>query len=300
MLQEVTCPGLPASWVNAWLAAVGATVLDSRIRLHWSVNGKPMAVLSAVEICPIDALLESWPTKNFLDDLPIAEYWREDGPVRRKVSVEDFTQRTRLARGHPYSWTLSSTMTDLCVDKNGEVEHAPFDPAAPGSTGSLHDRLKKLQKNLEISKNRIKNSFMGIAPRVNINGLGFDGTRLGSSADGTSPFINPIIETLAFFGLKLLPVRGSGIDQRYDRSKYTGKRQRGWLSSSNDPKILRFYWPAWSQPLDINGIDALMDVWNPTSQSSWEKLGIHQGWNSVMFSPTSPADKTRAYGSERL
>ena len=36
-MARVTCPGLPASWINGWLAAVGATVLDSRIRLHWTV-----------------------------------------------------------------------------------------------------------------------------------------------------------------------------------------------------------------------------------------------------------------------
>lgn len=299
MFQEITCSGLPASWINAWLAAVGATVLDSRIRLHWSVAGKPVAVLSAVNMSPIDALVESWPTKEFLADLPTAEYWRGDGPVRRKVSVEDFAQRTRLARGHPYSWTLSSTMTDLCVDKNGEVEHAPFDPAGPGSIKWLHHRLITLQTCFEISEKRIQDSFMSIAPRVSKNGLGFDGTRLGSSADSTTPFTDPIIETLAFFGLKLFPVRGSGIDQRYDRSTHTGKRQRGWRASSRNPKILQFHWPAWSQPLDINGIDALMDKWNPTSRSTWEKFGIHQGWKSVQFMPPPP-DKTRAYGSERL
>lgn len=300
MSHEVTCAGLPASWINAWLAAVGATVLDSRIRLHWSETVRPVAVFSAVNINPIDALFESWPTKEFLDDLPIAKNWREDRPVGRKVSVEDFIQRTSIARGHPYSWTLSSTMTDLCVNKEGEVEHAPFDPGVPKGR-SLHDRLLTLQTCFEISEKCIHESFMGIAQRVKINGLGFDGTRLGSSADKTEKYTDPIIEMLAFFGLKLFPVRGNGIDQRYDPSTHTGKRQRGWKASSRNPKILRFHWPAWSQPLDINGIDALMDKWNPTSRrSTWEKFGIHQGWKSVKFSPTSLADTTRAYGSERL
>ena len=40
-MAEVICPGLPASWINAWLAAVGATVLDPRLRLHWTRGGTP-------------------------------------------------------------------------------------------------------------------------------------------------------------------------------------------------------------------------------------------------------------------
>ena len=128
-MTQVTCPGVPAEWINGWLAAVGATVLDPRIRLHWTTDGAPLAVLSAAEIDPVDALVESWPDITLLSDLPIAENWKGAGKVQRKVPVKAFVERTRAARGHRYSWTLSSTMTDLCVDKNGEVAHAPFDPA---------------------------------------------------------------------------------------------------------------------------------------------------------------------------
>ena len=28
-MTQLTCPGLPADWINGWLAAVGATVLDT-------------------------------------------------------------------------------------------------------------------------------------------------------------------------------------------------------------------------------------------------------------------------------
>ena len=48
-MTQVPCPGLPADWINGWLAAVGATVLDARIRLHWTTEGTPLAVLSAAE-----------------------------------------------------------------------------------------------------------------------------------------------------------------------------------------------------------------------------------------------------------
>ena len=49
-MTQVTCAGLPASWLNGWLAAVGATVLDARIRLRWTTGGTPLAVLSASDV----------------------------------------------------------------------------------------------------------------------------------------------------------------------------------------------------------------------------------------------------------
>lgn len=300
MSREITCPGLPAHWVNAWLAAVGVTVLDPRIRLRWTVEGEPKAVFSATRIHPLNALLESWPSKKLLDDLPIAEYWEGNNPMRRKVSVETFVQRAGEARAHPFSWALSSTMTDLCVDKNGEVEHAPFDPAGPGSTKWLQHRLIKLQKHLNVSEMRVRESLMGHAIRVKDNGLGFDQTRLGSSSDDASKWVDLVVETLAFFGLKIFPVRGNGIDQRFDKNARTGKRQRGWRMSSSEGNIRQFHWPVWSQCLDYSGIDALMDVWRPVHRRNWELLGVHAGWRSVQYHPVGSADTTRGLGSERL
>ena len=64
----------------------------------------------------------------------------------------------------------------------------------------------------------MRDSFAGRAVRVKDNGLGFDQTRLGSLADDTSIWIDPVVEELAFFGLAILPVRGKGIDRRMSRS----------------------------------------------------------------------------------
>ena len=58
-MSEVTCPGLPGAWINGWLAAVGSTVLDARVRLQWTTDGAPRAVLSAAEVDPVAALVES-------------------------------------------------------------------------------------------------------------------------------------------------------------------------------------------------------------------------------------------------
>ena len=46
-MTETVCPGLPAHWVNAWLAAVGATRLEPRLRLRWTLDSLPRAVLCA-------------------------------------------------------------------------------------------------------------------------------------------------------------------------------------------------------------------------------------------------------------
>ena len=299
-MTQVTCPGLPAEWINGWLAAVGATVLDARIRLHWMTDGVPLAVLSSAEIDPVDALVESWPDIALLSDLPIAENWKGAGKVQRKVPVEAFVERTRASRGHRWSWTLSSTMTDLCVDKNGEVAHAPFDPAGPGTIKWLHHRLMKLHEQLEPSATRIRDSLAGRAIRVQGNGLGFDQTRLGSLSDETSIWIDPVVEELAFFGLALLPVRGPGTDRRLDRSADVRGKQRGWRKTPGSRDVRCFHWPAWCQPLDSAGIDALMDAWNPERNSTWLRVGVHAGWRSVRFEPRGSADTTRAFGAERL
>ena len=299
MCRECVCPGLPGHWINGWLAAVGITVLDPRIRLRWTAGADPIAVLSADNIDPIFALVESWPGKAFVRDLPIAENWDCVGRMQRKVAADVFAQRVRAARGHPSSWTLSSTMTDLCVTKVGEVEHAPFDPAGPGTTKWLHHRFSKLHSHVQLSEARLRESMMGYARRVKDNGLGFDQTRFGSLCDETTIWVDPVIEVLVFFGLALFPVRGPGVDQRIDRAaRTTDKRQRGWLSVGQNAR--RFCWPAWTQPLDRAGIDALMDAWNPLRESEWQRLGVHAGWRSVKYDRRSAADSTRAFGGERL
>ncbi len=297
-MTQVTCQGWPASWLNGWLAAVGATVLDARIRLHWTAE-EPRAVLSAADVNPVDALVESWPDDALLADLPIAESWREAGVLQRKVPVESFGTRARAARGHPYSWTLSSTMTDLCLDENGEVAHGPFDPAGPGTIKWLHHRLFKVHGQVRPTVVRMRDSLEGRGPRVNDNGLGFDQTRLGSQADATSMWVDPVVEVLAFFALAILPVRGSGIDKRPGRLA-DAERQRGWrkIPTGSDPR--RFHWPAWSQALDRAGIDALLDVWNPAKKAAWPGVGVHAAWRSVQLLPRGAADSTRAIGAEPL
>ena len=301
-MHAFTCPGLPASWVNAWLAGIGATVLDCRIRLHWTQEDAPVAVLSSVEIDPVAALVESWPGEAFLSELPVAESWRGDGELKRKVSVEQFVARVQNARGHPHAWTLSSTMTDLSVYQNGEVAHASLDPAGPGTTKWLHHRLLKIHELIgPVSEERLRDSLDGRAERVKNNGLGFDSTRLGSLADASDPWIEPVIELLAFFGLAVFPTRGRGVDRRLGRYGDPDERQRGWQEGPGSNESRRFVWPAWQQPLAATGVDALLDVWRPFSRKqAWRVLGVHAGWRSVEYEARGKTDPTRGIGSEML
>ena len=298
MKNEVICPGLPASWINAWLAAVGATVLSPRLRLRWTEESTPRAVVSAEEADPVEILYAAWPTRASLHELPIAERWGDSPNIQRRVSVQSFTARVHAARAHPLSWTLSSTMTDLHVDAGGEVAHAPFDPAGPGTTKWLHHRLAKVHSKVRPSPERLLKSLLGTAPRVKDNGLGFDLTRLASQADGTAKWVEPVVEVLAFFGLALLPFRGAGTDERLRKRARPSAIQRGWSRNAHGQGGLRFSWPAWRTALDYAGIDALLDIWTPGC--SWPSVGVHAAWSSVKYQPKATADTTRGFGAERL
>lgn len=301
-MREVICPGLSANWVNGWLAAVGITVLEPRIRLHWSLDATPVAVISSQCEDPVDTLVSAWPSSAALADLPVAENWPNDGAehgvrLPRKVPVEALRARMEEARGHPHSWTLTSTMTDLCVDKAGEARHAPFDPPAPRGL-TLHHRLEMAHAHVDPPRDWILPCLEGRGQRVKGNGLGFDQTRVGSQGDDAGKWTDPVVEVLAFFGLALLPARGPGVDLRFSPFAELNMRQKGWLKPSRAEN--HFFWPAWKQPLDRHGIDALLDAWSPNEPLTWDRYGILAAWKSVQFTRTSDADATRAYGARRV
>ena len=147
---------------------------------------------------------------------------------------------------------------------------------------------------------RLRGSLAGEADRVRDNGLGFDQTRLGSLQDMTEPWVDPVVEVLAFFGLALLPVRGPGTDGRLGRSSDDPARQRGWRQSATagEPQRCQFHWPAWSQPLDRDGIDALLDAWSPEREDRWTRLGVHAAWRGVSYVPRGK-ERTCAIGAVR-
>ena len=313
-MTERECPGLPADWLNAWLAAVGATVLNDAIQLRWTSDTIPVAVLSVDgDDDPIDALVAAWPGDERLNAMPITSEWPALNRMERKVSVDVFGERARAVRSHADAWTLSSTMTDLHVYQGGEVAHAPLDPPGPGTIKWLHHRLLKTLAHVDSPVECITATLEGRGLRVVDNGLGFDLTRVTTQADGSRKTVDPVVEALAFFGLALLPVRGDGIDQRTERSRSRSSvRQRGWLTTPHPC----FEWPVWRQFLDMASIDALLDVWArsrrwkrragggaeaPTyDYETWDRLGVVASWRTVGYESRSSSDPTVGYGSERL
>ncbi len=306
------CPGLPAEWVNGWLAAVGTTVLDPQIKLSWTSGPSPIAVLHHPHREPVAALSRAWPHRQRLQDMPLARDYEGNAALVRQVPVETFVERVDLSRGHPDAWTLTSSLTDLAID-SGKASHAPFDPAGPGPTKWLHHRLLKtydhvIQEDLDEVANAIENAIEGISIPVSDNGLGFDISRLPDRArEGVPNMVDPVVEVFAFFGLALLPVRGDGVRRRYERV-----RQRGHGIGGRSEGV--FVWPAWSQPLDRWGIDALLDAWHltwrpqkvgdvlqwRTRHIDWTRLGVHAGWVTRPYRRSASADSTRGFGSERL
>ena len=306
------CPGLPADWINGWLAAVGTTVLDPDMRLSWTSGPSPIAVLHHPDKEPVVALVEGWPRKSRLEEMPLARDFEGCSPLERQVPIETFTKRVELSRRHPDAWTLTSSLTDLAVD-SGKAAHAPFDPAGPGTIKWLHHRLLKIHNHIardEVDQftATIENAIDGNSVPVIDNGLGFDISRLPDRArEGVRIMVEPVVEVLAFFGLALLPVRGDGLRQRPVRVRQKGFGVGGRRENT-------FVWPAWSQPLDRWGIDALLDSWHQTwkphkadeglewrtSRFDWDRLGVHAGWATRPYRPTASADSTRGFSSQRI
>ena len=307
------CPGLPAEWVNGWLAAVGTTVLDPDIKLSWTSDPSPIAVLHHTENDPAVAVSEAWPDKKRLEEMPLARDHEGCAALERKVPVEVFVERVNASRGHSDAWTLTSSLTDLALD-SGKAAHAPFDPAGPGTIKWLHHRLLKVYEHIPHHDPAgvaevVEEALDGISVPVRDNGLGFDISRLPDRAHegGGLIMVEPVVEVLAFFGLALLPVRGDGIRKRQERA-----RQRGFGIGGR--REGEFAWPAWRQPLDRWGIDALLDAWHQTwkprkvssglkwhtCESDWGKIGVHAGWETRSYRPTASADSTRGFSSERI
>ena len=57
-------------------------------------------------------------------------------------------------------------MTDLSINADGEVAHAPFDPAGPGTTKWLHHRLVKVHELTgPVCADRLRDTLVGLAHR---------------------------------------------------------------------------------------------------------------------------------------
>lgn len=286
-MVEHICPGLPADWLNGWLAAIGATVLVNGLHLRWTDEPIPVAVLVGPDGVSIpDAIASALPAIEDLDASPIARSLHGFDEVGLNLSFDQFAERAALARESSLGWTLSSFYADALLDGGAAVaDKGPFLPPMPGKKNAPYDRLDKLIGALDLEQ--IEASLDGVGKRSQQFGLGFDLNRIGSLADATDHWVDPVVELMAFAGLSLFPTRGDG----------SQVEQRGW----SKPRTHRdgFTWAAWCPPLDRDGIDAFLDLFWSRPELA-QRLGVAGRWGSVPYVALGGSDATRGFGSHRM
>lgn len=321
-MRQKQCPGLPASWPNAWLAVLGATVLVPRMRLSWSEHAEPVAVLRHPEGDPADAIAAHWPDSGRIDALPLKR--QQDELPRNKMGPSEKIVPARLFRhtllNAPHderdTHSLSSFWTDQSThDDAGQqccVKSPWFCLGAPrGET--LHARLASTERHFQSSlaakgtslRDAVAAALDGFSLHVQCNGLGFDARRVvkNNKLADSDPWVCPIMEILSFWGLALLPLRGDGRHARDGRPHQK--------CQSSDRRLL---YPAWrqEQPLDRWGIAALLMQWEyetsrrgldqpPLSEAARRRLGVTAAWQVEVLRPEGGgSDSTRGLSSIRM
>jgi hypothetical protein len=280
-LEPVDAPGLPADWLNAWLAAIGVTVLLPDVKLSWTDDVVPHAQFW---VRPEDDLAsrvaEALIDENGLRSSPIANTHAEsDFSLPRNPRVEAFRDRCRLERAGGDGLLGAILSADVRRKGVRVVEHAPFNPPAPrGET--IFDRAMRCIEN-EPDRDHVGATLAGTADRFQANGLGFDARRLSSGLPaggaGTKVWVDPVVELLVLHAMPLFPFRGDG----------RHARQRAWVDRPTQRGAL--VWWAWAPRLDRWAIDAMLDR-EPDHHAPC--------WQLVPFRPSTSSDVTRAYASE--
>lgn len=274
-------PGLPANWLNGWLAAIGVTVLLPHVKLSWTEDVVPHAVFwSPAQMDLPTAIASALPSISDLDRSAISRHHPEaTAEFGRNVYLPTYVERVVIER-RQHGFLLTATVTDLKGDETAsELEHSPFDPPAPrGET--LYSRARACRAAIpEPVGAAVSSTLLGEADRVPTNGLGFDARRLPSGlwagGRGGNVHVDPCAELLVLSALRLFPVRGDG----------SHVRARGWTGPGSVPGA--FVWTAWTEPLDVYAIDAILDA--PPGGPRWR---------TVPYVSKGSGDVTRAYFSE--
>lgn len=304
-MPTTICRGLPANWLNAWLAAVGIAVLIPDVRLSWTTDTAPVAELTHDGPDPlVTVLARAIPTHEQLLAANSALAFPAGTPKNQTstISAAQYQQRAGIEREH-FSTCLACSVTDLASgDQSKALEKSPFTPAASGQAGGviyrLGDCLGNVPADSDRREERVSQTLNGRARRVAANGLGFDIQRFPAGVHaGAGNYVDPIIEFLAYTSLALFPIRGNG----------QTSRTRGWEKGKMADGS--FAWPAWRDQLDRWAIDALLDRFNlaryewGTDAAPLRKFAAREGvtaaFNVVPFQ-ASGSDMTRGYGSRTL
>jgi hypothetical protein len=280
-------PGLPADWLNGWLAAIGVTVLIPGARLRWAEEAVPWAIFETGEPTDLASVIaKAVPTPETLTCSPIARTLPgTEHAFSRHVTLAAFRERAAVERAAGEGM-LAASVSDLSADVTTDnLEHGAFDPPAPrGET--LWSRATACACALAAADiaQRVRETLKGPGQREALNGLGFDARRFPPGMHAARDvYADPVVELLAYAALPLFPTRGDG--RRI--------RQRLWTDSSS--RRGAFQWIAWQPALDRWGIDALLDL--PERHIGALTVARYQ---VVPFQPAAQADTTRAYFAERV
>lgn len=277
--------GLPADWLNGWLAALGVTVVLPDARLAWSEDPVPHAVVHHPAGDLAGSLLAALPTVEELGRLAIARHLPGHPELKRNVPLAVYRERARYARTTPTGTTshlLASTLTDLIVEIDEErLPHSSFDVTAPKGI-TLWERAVSCCEAIA-GREAVEAALQGRAERLKMNGLGFDIRRLAPRAENTPNLVLPTVEVLAFAALALFPIRGDG----------RRERTRGW--SDRASRRGSFTWGTWTEPLDRWAVDAWLD-----RLYAGRRPRATARFTTVPYQPVGKQDRTRGYATERV
>ena len=269
-MNEFECYGLNAEKPLNWLAAIGASVLVDGLRVSWTEDLNPYAVLSA-PFDPLTALAARWPSEERVKDMPLVRHLLEN--PKQDIPRDAYQELIRGYHHHKDAWTITSAATDL----TGTVEAGSSvrGPLTPGLQGKASPQTN-MAKIKHPDRDAIKHALLGTALRSKGAGTGLDPDRFTNPMSGEKG-VSTVheIEMLAFFGLSIFPVRGAG---KISDTNGWLPRQRGWNTYKH--RLGDFRYPVWRQPLDLYAIDALIDAWHPRNGHA-ALLGVHGSYRSV-------------------
>lgn len=287
-MGDYEAPGLPVDWLNAWLAAIGVTVLLGDVALRWTDEPVPHAVfVGDVELLP-ERLFRALPTPREIERYAIAiDHPESRTQFVRKVSAEVFEDRAELARSQA-DHTLQVVATDITL-KDGVAACSPFNTPGPGTVKTLWHRFLRCRAALpDPCSDDIAQTFRGDAKRKPLFGLGFDYRRVTSPTwSVTQPTVDPVVECLAFFGLLFFPIRGTG----------SVVHTRGWHKPAGATHA--FTWFAWPTPLQAPAIDALLDQLYGETSGRPSEAKVLARYGSLRYSGQG-ADTTVGYASQKI
>lgn len=278
-VEYVEAPGLPANWINGWLAAIGVTVLLEDVTLHWTDDVVPHAVIGTTNHQDLaSAIVSALPEPEELANSEVAYELPGYEPFAGQPTLSSYIQRSQLERSNHHS-CVASYATDLVELKvKGDdivITKSAFNVAAQGRN-YLHNRALTCLNLVVLSesdpRSTVEAALEGRGSRVSSLGLGFDIRRFSAGVQGRrpSPRIDPVIELLCWFALELFPVRGDGKKPR------TRLWRRDLLQRGN------LQWSTWDTPNDRWAIDARLDQ-PPSfrSQQIFSLVPFHADGNDV-------------------